>query len=390
MFLAFFLLDVLMFPKFLFSTPISFYFLLPIIFVSGRFELKSLVKIFILLTILLLSVLFGVASVGGDDSGNIKRMIQLFLVMSLVLFDYKKVDYIALISYMKAVLILFYIFVVIFLIIFSIDPTAYQNVVSFVYPEARAMLFENLSNSRYSLHFTDPNSFGYLVVFCFVLVLLLDFSFILKGLVFMTTTLIVLSTQSRGALLAFLLVVFAYWALCLNKKDKLYFIFLLAVGLLFSIIVFFESMQLYWNFYQERKAIEESMGKGIGGGRLGSWVYFFDNINLNPLFGVGYYLERDGSVFRPHSDFIRLNLSYGLLIYFILFSFFGSFRKKYLMLWVAFLIPFLVNTVIDDFRLFGIFVLAFFLIKNGSELFTGGNGNSRLKKAVAKVFSEAK
>lgn len=109
------------------------------------------------------------------------------------------------------------------------------------------------------------------------------------------------------------------------------------------------------------------MGTGLGGGRDKKYVYFLDNLNLK-MYGVGYTLFIDGLEFRPHSDLIRIVLSYGVFFLFLFFALFIPNNLKNALLLVSFMFPFLLNTVIDDYRLFGFFVMLFMFMKYDKRL----------------------
>jgi hypothetical protein len=106
---------------------------------------------------------------------------------------------------------------------------------------------------------------------------------------------------------------------------------------------------------QSRVDEEESLGLGIGGGRIDKYTFFMKNINLLPV-GVGYSLQQGGSEFRPHSDLIRINLSYGTLIFVPFLKLVFPKSKSLLPLFLAFCIPFLVNSIIDDYKLFPLYL----------------------------------
>jgi len=366
-FLVFLMLDILVLPKLFFATPISFYFLLVFLCFYGRLELHLLIKFTVLLLILLSSVLSGVIRVSGDDFENVKRAIQLALVLSLFFFDYGRVDYQRILVLSRKVLCLFYLISFSLFIAFVLDSDFYARLMTLLYPESLGMMSENISNKRYSFHFTDPNSFGYFLVLVYALLLFVRFSIGLQGIFLVLSLLMILGTQSRGALIALAMVLLFYVAFSVRGRARirlLVFLFFLSVVLVFT---FYEFIVEYLKLLEARSEIEKSMGSELGGGRLDKWEYFLGNPNINPFFGQGYYLEKDGQVFRPHSDFIRLNYSYGIIIYFVLISFFLDFRRPFWILWVAFFVPFFINTVIDDFRIFGLFVLAFLWVKNGLD-----------------------
>jgi hypothetical protein len=321
-----------------------------------------------ILVIFLSSLLYGTEKNGYLELENLKRITQLSLIMVLVFFNYREVNYLQLQSHLKKVIVLFYVYVVFFFVLMLSKPGLYEVIIAFIYPESESMISENIRNLKYSFHFTDPNSFGYLLVLCFVLICFVNFTRKVIVTLFTATLVLVIATQSRGALLALLAVVSIYWALFFDYKVKLYSVVFITLLLVLLFTVSSDYIEFYWGLYEKRRHIEEEMGKGVGGGRLDAWYYFAQNINVNPFFGIGYHLEREGALFRPHSDFIRLQLSYGTLIFFCFFLLFNRFGKRHLMLWAAFSVPFMINTIIDDYRLFGLFLVLFFILKWNSRI----------------------
>jgi hypothetical protein len=115
-----------------------------------------------------------------------------------------------------------------------------------------------------------------------------------------------------------------------------------------------EEIEMAYSIFDSRFEQEQD----LGGGRSGKYHYFVENFNFLPI-GSGYHLRQNGEEFRPHSDLIRINLSYGVLALPLLLYFVFPRRKSQALLFVVFLVPFLINTVIDDYRLFGMYLLLF-------------------------------
>jgi len=293
LFLGFLVFDLLLLPRFIFSTPVSFFIVVPLILIVGRISTREVLAYTGMAAILISSLIYGAERNGNLEVESVKRVVQLCLIMGLVFIDYSTVSYPRLMTILRKVIFLFYLVCATFLFLMLSDQSLYKTLIVLFYPESETMISENLANLRYSFHFTDPNSFGYLVVLCFVLASLIDYSARLKCVIFCISLILVVSTQSRGALLALLLVSSVYWVLYLDFKAKLNsaLLMFLVFGVILS--VFFEYVGFYWELYEKRQQLEEISGKGIGGGRLDIWYYFFNNFNPNPFFGVGYYLERE-------------------------------------------------------------------------------------------------
>ena len=100
-----------------------------------------------------------------------------------------------------------------------------------------------------------------------------------------------------------------------------------------------------------------------GGGGLGKYYYWIENFNFLP-WGVGYNLTVNGEVFRPHSDLIRLNLSYGVVATIIFFGLVRPKVKSHFALLIPFCFGFLINSMIDGHRTFGLFLVLYGLLYN--------------------------
>lgn len=362
LYLLFLIFDLLVLPKFLVSTPLSF-FLAPFFFLLiPTVRYSHLVVYVAFVFVLLASVLFGSIHYPDNFSENIKRAIQLALVFLLFLYSYDKVDLYYLLLWLRKILIFYYALVLLFLVIFFFSIDSYSYFMKSFFPETLPMLSVNIEHQRFSFHFTDPNAMGYLIsiILAFQLALRLP---VREHVIYIAVALIIiLATQSRGALLSYGLVTISYFMLILNWRSKLYLLFMLFLVCFFVLFLFDSYVDLYINAMQVRTDAEASIGSGLGGGRIDSWYYFFNNINYNPIWGQGYALERDGALYRPHSDFIRLNLSYGILVYFLIAIILREACARHIMLLFSFLVPFFINTIIDDYRLLGVFLVFYFFI----------------------------
>ena len=194
--------------------------------------------------------------------------------------------------------------------------------------------------------------------------------FILSFVIYTALFFLILSTQSRGSLLSFGAVSLIF--LISRANFSFNTIKFLSVIILCILTIYF-SFQDYFLFitdaFEKRSEIEEAMGTGLGGGRDKKYVYLLQNFNFN-LYGVGYSLYIEGLEFRPHSDLIRIILSYGILYLLVFIGLFVSVRFKNFVLFFAFLFPFLLNSILDDYRLFGVFVIFFIIMKYDNRLAT--------------------
>ena len=362
------IIDLLVFPKFLFSTPLLVFFIPLFLLFIPNFRHSNIIVYFALLIVIVSSVLFGSMEYQGYTSENLKRGIQIGVVFIILLYDFEKIDFVFMFKWLRRILIVYFLMILLLIFIFFFEVDLYSRFMRTFFPESIPMLLNNISHQRFSFHFTDPNAMGYFIVIVLAFLLTLKLPVREHMFYLICALIIVLTTQSRGAMLSYGLVALSYYFLFLNgKASKFYFLSLLVIC---CFIAFFYLEIYVDNFFAamvERSDAESALGAGLGGGRIDSWYYFFQNFNYNPFFGVGYSLERDGEVYRPHSDFIRMNLSYGILVYFLFLYMLRGFCIKHTMIIFSFAVPFLINTVIDDYRLFCIFLIFYCLIRSGNK-----------------------
>lgn len=363
-FVVFFVFDLLFLPNFLASTPLSFFLL--ILFSPIMFSIKKefILAYMLLIVFMLASAINGLTVYASGAEENLKRLIQMALVLSLIFLNFNRLNFFYVERMFSKIVFIFILYLITLLIISLISPSFYLSVMSVISPNAVEMISANVEMFRFSYMFSDPNTLGYLLVFVSIFHLFYSRKSNLSLLTYFALFFLVLSTQSRGALLAFVAVTMII--LLSRSKFSLNTFKLILLFATFSAL-FFLVFQDYFMFiieaFEKRSEIEEAMGTGLGGGRDKKYFYLINNFNLN-LYGVGYSLFIDGLEFRPHSDLIRMILSYGIIFFLVFMSLFipNSFRNLVLMF--SFFFPFLLNSVVDDYRLFGVFVILFLFMKN--------------------------
>lgn len=363
LFVCFFIFDLLFMPNLLASTPLSFFLL--IFFSPMLFSVKKsyLILYCLLVIIMLASTINGMSLYITGTADNVKRLIQMMLMLAILFLNFRRLDFDFVQNNINKLICLFVFYLVNLLVASIFTPELYLSFMSFLSPNAIDMIVLNVDMFRFSYMFSDPNTLGYLLVFISVYCLFYIRNFRLFLVLWFALFILVLSTQSRGALLGILLTTFLFvlwqFRLSLTTIKMSFFITILCLLLFF---IFQDLFLLVIDAFEKRSEIEEAMGTGMGGGRDKKYVHLINNFNFN-FFGVGYSLYIDGSEFRPHSDLIRLILSYGLF-FFVFFSFlFIPSSFKTLLLLLSFSVPFLLNSVIDDFRLFGLFIIVFMFMK---------------------------
>lgn len=368
-FLVFFVFDLLFMPYLAASTPMSFFILILMSFsLFSNVKKNVLVTYFLIIVIMLSSALNGLTLYSTGSVDNLKRVVQMSLVLSLIFLNFEKVNLYFVTNRIVSILVIFVFYMLALLIISLFSPELYIQFLNTFSPNDIEMIYLNVEMYRFSYVFSDPNSFGYLCVFLITFLFFYGGSSFLILTVYIIIAFLVLSTQSRGALLAFVAVTSIFLISKIRFSLRTFYFIIFLFTLFF---VLFQVFQDYLLFIQEsfekRSEIEEAMGTGMGGGRDKKYAYLLENFNFNVV-GTGYTLFINGLEFRPHSDFIRMILSYGFLFPIIFSSFFYSLRFKNILLCFCFLFPFLLNSVVDDYRLFTIFTIFFLLFKYDDKI----------------------
>jgi hypothetical protein len=301
---------------------------------------------------------------------DVKRVLQL---LTALLYGFVFMNHSQSVVYRLAVLVrIFFLWILLNAIVFIASPESYYVFIGRFYPEALASIEDNIGAQRFSYFFADPNSASYFFCFAMCLYCTIEKNKYCFAISIISAAVAIMATQSRGGYIGFLFILsylFFRWRLSLPRK----FIFLLVLSGIFSSVIYMYSdvLVIVYELYEYRSEAEEAVGLGLGGGRIQKYEYFFSNLNLFP-YGVGYSLLKDGLEFRPHSDLIRINFSYGLPLLAILAFFILPRCKEGFLLSVVFSVAFLVNTVIDDYRLFPLYLFASNLIHALSVEASGG------------------
>jgi len=370
-------IDLLFFPRLLFAFGIPFSLLIVLLSIaSDRLKLRNILCLLMLGVSMFTSVLFGTLT--GENMvpyESIKRVLQLITIIFYALY---RVDFNEIRLVMIKLLRVFYLYLFCAMLLFFVAPKLYEQLIVLIYPEALDQLLNNLLNRRFPYVYSDPNSAGYLICFTLVAYFALErqkFWGILCGSM---ATAAVVATQSRGAYVA-LLLIFIHLLISSHIRVRTKVAVLVFTGLAVSMVapIYREKIEQAYTVFESRFEHEED----LSGGRLDKYAYWLQNLNLLP-FGTGYHLQRHGVEFKPHSDLIRLNLSYGVLALPFMLYFVFPRRRSQILLFVVFLIPFLINTVIDDYRLLPVYLLLFMLL---SQLQTNGLSRINIRRSRLKT-----
>lgn len=356
-------IDLLFFPRLLFAfgIPVSLLIIIgSIVFLNSSrsltFNHLGLLPFLALLTLMSTSVTLGMLTFKNvDPVESFKRVLQL---STLLFYSFYRIYINKIQSALVFVLRGFYVWVFCLMLLSYSNPILYKRILTQIYPESLDNLEWNLATFRYSYFYTDPNSAAYLICFTLAAYAFLERQLLWGLLCGTLATLTVIGTQSRGAYVT-LLIIFMFVVLRkeVSRVKKLLTILMFILSVLAIASYYKYEVQQAYKIYKLRISSEDE----LGGGRAGKYIYFLQNLNVLP-FGTGYNLLRDGFEFRPHSDLIRLNLSYGAFALPVLLYFVLPRRKLQLPLFLVFLVPFLINTVIDDYRLLPLYLLLFGLL----------------------------
>lgn len=350
-------IDLLFMPRLLFAFGIPMSLLIVIVsIVREPLSRLGVICLFALSTSMFASVTYGTAS--GSNAVPIESLKRVFQLVTILLYSFYRLDFPMIGPALVKVLRAFYIWVFCAMLLFFFDPVFYAKLATYIYPETLDQLEDNIFVLRFAYFYSDPNSAGFFICITLVAYLSMERKRSWAFLCATLATVTVLATQSRGAYIA-LLLIFFYLMYGSDAPLGMKLRIIAFIGLLVGALATFysEDITTAYAVFEGRFDQEDD----VGGGRADKYAYFLQNLNVLP-FGPGYHLQRGGAEFRPHSDLIRLNLAYGILALPLILYFVLPRRRSQVLLFAVFLVPFLINTVIDDYRLFPMYLLLFALL----------------------------
>lgn len=358
----FIVFDLLFLPRlnFLISIPASLIVVLAVLSTKSIGRNYLCVLLFIALPIFA-SVLVSARLAGSEDVvDNVKRALQL---LSAIAYGFLFIRLANVRRVLTNLLRFFFIFALCALFIFYGRSELYAVAISNIYTEAASSLQDNYLYQRFPYIFADANSAGYYFAMILAGYLTLEKNWKWAVICVPMGLIAIASTQSRGAYIGAIAVAVAYFGSNRNLKLKLAILLLIILMLSGFGMAYSEEIAGFLTLSEARLDSEDD----FGGGRFEKYLYFLDNINLLP-FGTGYHLFREGLEFRPHSDFIRLNLAYGLFLAPALLYYVFPRRRAQLVIFIIFAIPFFINTIIDDYRLFCTYLIFYGLLGQDQAL----------------------
>ncbi len=276
---------------------------------------------------------------------NVKRTFQLILTFSYVIPNTKLN-----LNILRIILYIFFVWIFFLFTMYWISPSTVSMNLIYFFPESQYIHESNLQSLRFSYIFADPNAAGYF----FVMVFALYIGVVKKttGLFFVSFScvLAVFATQSRGAILSIIAVFLFYYVS--DAKKAIY----ITISLLLAYFAI-EKYTLLLDLILYRNEMD------LGESRMEKYVYFINNMNYLP-YGSGYWLTfPDGTEFRPHSDLIRMILSFGFVALSYVLWVMYPINKKQKILFIPAGTAFLINALLFDFRMFGFYLFSLTILK---------------------------
>jgi hypothetical protein len=361
--LTFIFFDLLVLPRVLplFGIPISLPFVI-LLMLKDRISQRKFLVWYIIIAIGFISASYGIIVKFDSLVNDLKRTLQLStsLVYGLVYIKATQESIEKALSAFR----LFFFWIIALGVVSVVAPDFYLQMSQSIYPEISDSAEQNVEVFRFSYFFADPNSAGYFICFATYTYLKLEKRSGLHLAAIFAALFTVGITQSRGAYICFIFITVEYFFLGNLELKKRISIFAIASAILCTLMwLYSDVLEIIIRMYEYRNESEAALGEGLGGGRIGKYEYFFSNLNLAPL-GNGYNQFRDGVEFRPHSDLIRINFAYGLPFAALLGYFTFPRLRANMIYFIIFLIPFLINTVIDDHKLFPFYLFSLSVLQN--------------------------
>lgn len=329
-------------------------------------------KLYLLIAFAVLSSfalsIFRPSCVAEYEIENLKRVIQ-FLSSFLYFFYFRWLSRRTELNIFP-ILVVFCLWFAFLLLQFVNDPLSTNALIRDIY--GRLVTGEKVVSGhlRFAYLFNDPNTAVYFFLMVLAVIIMITKSDLALLLILGFGFIIVFCIQSMGGLLAFGFmvltrfyppnIIFRYFFSI--KKVILSCILILIVGLL---IHYFQNIALDYKVVDFAfNRFEHSTSNIVVGdvSRFEVWLYGVRNLLAMPM-GRGYTLLIDGSVYRPHSDFLGLLYRYGFLALIPAIIFFFSKYKRFAPLLAPAFVAFSVNSLIDEQKLLGLFLslLAIFI-----------------------------
>ena len=259
----------------------------------------------------------------------------------------------------RPILFVFIIWFALLGIMFINDPINTNELISKIYGRLINSEENLLKDFRYCYIFSDPNTGIYFFLVAISPVIMFAEKSSHTIFIFILGAIMVVLSQSSGGAISYCLMLIAF---LLSKKNT-FSLSIKTIGMCLVSILIISGLYLFFmnsanNFLIElaiNRLLGDSDRYAEGGGRFYHWAFIYNNFSILP-FGRGYTLYHNGQIRPPHSDFVGMIYRYGFvsLVPSLLF-FFRTYKITGLLLIPA-LITFLVNSLLDEQKLFALFL----------------------------------
>lgn len=296
---------------------------------------------------------------------NIKRMLQFFASFFYFMLFYHVARHSRIENILVIISVLFLVYFTSWLICFIYDPLAVNSLLASLYGRLVTSSDVVAMHTRFAYLFTDPNTAAYFLLIAVLPWLLVVRSYIFKIFIITTCAVAVIFLGSRGALLALILAV-GLWVNPLRAiflrftvrdfKEVLKFVFVASiVGVVFAITLprIFSDLPVFVRVIERVFNIEAFQ---TGGSRFAIWTEYAGSLMPLPI-GRGFMFDTIyGGRFFPHSDFLRMVYSYGFIVAVLFVAWILRLGWRYPLLVVPALMAFSINSLIDEQKLFAVFL----------------------------------
>ncbi len=360
------LIDLLFLPYFQlvivpFSLPLL---LLSMLVLHVKFKRDVYLTLFHLLSFcVVVSVLVAIFAARTDEylPENIKRVFQ--LLSSFVYFFYFRWLASQVPLNVAPIAVGFIAWFAGFALMFYLDPSGTGEIIRAFY--GRLVTSEDILSEhlRFAYLFTDPNTAAYFFLVAASVLLLEKRSGLFLSVLIAGMTLLTFFTQSKGALIGLVLMILT----TLYPPDRFMksFISVRRAVVLLVVVAGLSGLLLYIvNALGDSSTIVKMAYERVfdspdqytsGGSRFEVWERFSNHFLPLPV-GRGYALLVEGNFERPHSDVLRLAYSYGVIALGCAVIFFFSRIRSFAPLIIPALLAFLINSLIDEQKLLGLFL----------------------------------
>lgn len=359
------LIDLLFFPYFQF---VIFPFMLPFVVILCLYNYKkTLIPKFFATPFLLLISFMSLSVINGSFFSfsenlrleNIKRVIQFASSFAYFAMFYKFGQDDVFIKKLKIICNIFLIYILILTICFALNMDATNSIMLKIY--GRLVQSNEITeyNKRFTYLFSDPNTCAYFLLIAIFPWMNKSKKYIYNFISLFLSLIAVICMQSRGAILAIIISLFV-----ILRQITPKYLYNISIKNVAYLSLFFALIAVLWfnhnNMIAERlhlltSRLHES-NLETGGSRIEIWNSYFDRLNVN-FIGFGFNRIIDDSFFYPHSDIVRITFSYGLISLLFFVYIFWFIAKNNLLLFVTALFPLLINTLIDEQKLFCLFLV---------------------------------